>query len=185
MEDIHIFARLTGGIIQTLQEQVDPTSTNAFIIVTGVATAVIAVFTFFLWRVQSLQFRVTHQALLEVPLSLAQFTKATMEVRLEVLIINKSFAPATVLKWEALVESGKYHDSITDGDLVKTRLFRVPRYVGGLGWGIERGEPTALSINKVLTKELRDGALINLTVDYTGGKASVTTLTRSTPVEIV
>lgn len=153
------------------------------IVIAG-ATVALAVFTYLVWRIHVSQHRHVHFGLLKVVLSKARFDGATQAVRLEVLLINTSAAPAVIQKWEALVKDGNFQQSMADGRKGKTQLIKAPAYVGGPGWVVERGSPAALSLRKKLAQNLGERARIDVEISYAGGQAPVTVIKTSVPVEI-
>ena len=150
----------------------------------ALSTAAMALFTFFLWRIQITQHRMRNYARLQVCTSKASFESSTRKLRVEVLLLNASDAPAVIEKWVALVRQGEFQQSVADGSLGPTKLMKVPAYIGGKGWVIERIVPTALSLHKDLAQLLHQGAAVHVEIQYAGGHKVVTTLRHTTLIEI-
>ena len=147
----------------------------------ALATVAVALFTFLVWRVHVRQHRATHYADLGVVLTRASFS-ATGEVHVEVLLTNRSAAPAIIQSWQAIVRDGDYQQSIASGKLVRSVLIKVPKFVGGAGWAVHRAEPTVFSLKDKLPHTLTSSARIEVEITYLGGMQPAT-ITESVSVE--
>lgn len=121
----------------------------------ALSTVAMALFTFFLWRIQANEHSMRHFARLHVCASRAVFESTRNLIHVEVLLLNASDAPAIIEDWEALVRDGKFQESVADGSLGPTKYMKVPAYLSGKGWVLERRLPTALSLRKALRRGSR------------------------------
>jgi hypothetical protein len=155
------------------------------LVINVLSTAAIAIFTFFVWQLNSRQHVLTWCANLGVGASKAQYNSTSKEIRVEVLMMNAG-ADAVIQSWDINVTKGNLRLPLTNGTLVKTALIRAPRYVGSAGWVVQRAEPTAFSIKKKIPHEhdLSSGAMVSVKIHYLGGAGGSSTLECDVPVSL-
>ena len=134
---------------------------------TAVATGVIAIFSYLVWRINARQHKLASAAVVQAAYSVAVFDPATSLVRIEVLLVNVSTPHAVIKGWDVHVQDEQNRISISDGELVKTTMLKIPRYVGGPGWFLDK--PTAFSIVRILKEPLSSGAEADVQITYAGG----------------
>ena len=88
-----------------------------------VATVLIAIFTGLLWQVERKQQAFLQKVTLMTVSSRARFSQATNQIRVELVLHNRSSLTALLHGWEVQLTDGKFSQPLGDGELGKCEFF--------------------------------------------------------------
>ncbi|MEC5206515.1 hypothetical protein QF022_001471 [Vogesella perlucida] len=146
----------------------------------------VAVFTYWVWRLQRDVNRLNTYANLRIGGVVAKIHQGNI-LHAEASIINTTRAPAVITEWSVVATNGGIRDEFTAAKPVFSQYFKVPKYIGGTGWLINQDLPvTALALEEAITNpKIIAGSKVTLTIKYLGGEKDITTITTEAILENV
>jgi len=150
---------------------------NLAAFVNAFGSIAVAVFTYWVWKLQREVNRLNTYANLRFGGVIAKIHAGNV-LHIETSVINTTKAPAVVTGWKVVGTNGGIRDEFTAVRPVLSQYFKVPKYIGGTGWVINQELPvTALALEESITNpKIVAGTKMTVELSYIGGERDVTTI---------
>lgn len=157
---------------------------NIAAFINAVGSIAVAVFTYWVWRLQRQMHWLNSYASLRFGGMVAYF-EAHNVLRVEAAIINRTKAPAVITSWKVTIADKTLHEELGTMNPAPTRRLKVPKYVGGPAWVVNQELPVvAISLAEQLTNpKIVKGAKVDLEVTYLGGEQESETISMQAAIE--